>query len=120
MDWITQDYVKAEAKKGRKQALECTRLHWQQLVKAGLKELEKALYERVSIYNEYCAMCGKYYPLCSRCPLRCHNVWDEAYDKFREWEKNSTRSNWRKWKKAAKAMLAKIDRLYGRLYGSKR
>jgi len=121
MDWITKDYVKAEAEKGRKQAIECTRLHWQQLVKAGPKELDKVFKVKVTICSAHCAMCHKYLlsgadMMCPRCLLKCGDVWKEARDALYKWRNNFTRTNWRKWKEAAKAMLAKIDRLYERLY----
>lgn len=127
MDWITQEYVKAEAEKGRKQAIECAQLHWRQLVKAGPEELEKALSGRVEISNDYCAMCQRYYDFgcydiskkCRKCHLKCNNIWQYACNALDEWIDNPTRAHWRKWKVAAKAMLAKIDRLHERLYRSK-
>ena len=125
MDWITKGYVRSEAIKGRKQAIECTQLHWRQLYKAGPKELKKACTMiRVSISSDYCAMCQRYLlyragMMCPKCFLKCRDVWNEACDTFFQWKGDPTRTNWRKWKQAAKAVLAKIDRLHERLYGSK-
>jgi hypothetical protein len=134
MDWLTKDYIQAEAKKGRKRAIECTRLHWWQLWKAGPKELNVKLGSHVDISNEYCAMCLRYfkadkrntYGKCYNCPLNCWKIWFIAEESLGEWgvsldgwDENAIRSNWRKWKQASKAMLDKIDRLYERLYGSK-
>lgn len=126
MDWITQEYVKAEAKKGRKRAIECTQLHWQQLVKAEPKELDKALNckDKVTIFISHCSLCLRYYyttgksKRCIRCPLECMTLWLEVNHYRLKWANNPTCTNWRKWKQAAKAMLAKIDRLHERLYGS--
>jgi hypothetical protein len=126
MDWLTKDYIKAEAAKGRKQAIECTRLHWQQLVKAGPKKLRKACDNDLArIDSDLCAMCARYFVSgrdkpgkCLTCPLNCWKLWWKASDSHYEWyDEIDTRTNWRKWKQAAKAMLAKIDRLYERLYG---
>lgn len=114
MDWITQKYVAAEAKKGDRQALECTRLHWQQLVKAKPKELKKALDEnKVTVRSYYCAMCLRYESDCSQCFLIC-KLWPEAFRTIKRWVLNPTRYYWRKWRKAAKAMLADIDAVYER------
>ena len=130
MDWITKEYVKSEAAKGRRQAIECTQLHWQQLCKAGPKELQKALdNSKVEIDDFHCAMCRRYYQYndlcnkCRKCLLQCRGIsdgiWDNACNSLDDWCDNPTRANWRKWKQAAKAILAKIDRLHERLYGSK-
>lgn len=127
MDWITQEYVKAEAKKGRKQAIECTQLHWQQLWKADQQEIECAMDRDVDMSADYCAMCIRYFEKdnrnkhgkCYNCLLNCwknHEIVIENYD---NWEFHPNCTNWQEWKQAAKAMLAKIDRLHERLYGSK-
>lgn len=50
-----------------------------------------------------------------------YSTWDEAKAGHAAMvERVKAIPIWHKWKKAAKAMLAKIDRLYERLYGSKR
>jgi hypothetical protein len=126
MDWLTKDYIQAEAKKGRKQAIECTRLHWQQLVKAGPDALSDGLKcDDVDISSGYCAMCLRYTDWmnrnpCKKCLLVCLEVWGIANSMLWNWRKKPIRSNWRKWKQASKAMLSKIDRLYERVYGSKK
>lgn len=126
MDWITKEYIKSEAAKGRRQAIECTQLHWRELAKAKPKELEEAFDNKdVTITTDYCAICQRYLlsgagMMCPKCLLKCRDVWNKARDTFYQWRNNPTRINFRKWKQAAKAVLAKIDRLHKRLYGSKK
>jgi len=74
MNWLTQNEIKAAAKKSLKAAKACSLQHWQQLRQATPKELFAALnHDDVEITVEFCALCQRYLSghrtLCRRCPL---------------------------------------------------
>lgn len=75
MNWLKVEYIQAQAKKGRRPALECSIEHWEQLAGATLKEITEALKNKlVSIGNSYCSLCYRYhdaeYEYCVYCPAK--------------------------------------------------
>jgi len=79
--YLTQKQIKAAAKAGLVEALECSRIHWRQLEAAGpgdfWHEMRKTVVEtRISYGYRHCALCHRYgdlkndvFPDCSRCVL---------------------------------------------------
>ena len=60
INWLTQEYIQGEAKKGNLPALMCSIEHWEQMLKAGPKRLREAkMANRVSEQGNYCALCIK-------------------------------------------------------------
>jgi len=120
INWLFREYIKLQAK-SRKTAVLCSRLHWWQLKIAGPKELKRALdLKLVDTHAGFCALCGRYEPAtiqCEKfCPLRCGDVWGEAYSTLRKWQQNPTSINWRKWKKASAIVYEKLEKIVKRLY----
>lgn len=75
MKWLTTEYIQAQAKKGRRQALEATMEHWEQMAKATWRELVTGMRSgKVSIFTTHCALCARYYVSrnCGRCILKKH------------------------------------------------
>ncbi len=77
MKWLTTEHIQAEAKKGRRQALECSIEHWEQLAGATYRELVYGMCNgKVAIHATYCAFCSRYFYAagvgkgCKECPLR--------------------------------------------------
>ena len=72
--WLTQKQVKEAAKKSRKAAIECSRLHWEQLATATDEESgnkRDSLMMSVLDGHEYCALCKRFFAecRCNDCPL---------------------------------------------------
>lgn len=75
MEWLTTDYIQAQAQKGRRQALECSIEHWRQLAGATYNSIKRAIDKGlVDVGSDYCALCEKYYSdfHCGPCPLCRH------------------------------------------------
>ena len=123
MNWLTQKQVKDEAKKGRKAALFCCWLHWHQCTTATNKEIiERRIRIEGMICFNYCAMCRKYFDWpndCPKCVLQCHEMWRVAERILSNLQYYTTSDNYHKWRKASRAILAKIERTIERLYGEK-
>lgn len=75
MDWLTQEEIKAAAKKSEKAAIACSVKHWEQILAATKWELQRA--DHAIMYGKNCALCirhkDKYDPKhsthCSQCSL---------------------------------------------------
>ena len=120
MKWLSKQYINDEARKGRKEALLCSRKHWEQLCSATQRELKEAP-ESIA-YGMYCAMCHRYSgnDVCySPCVLRCmsNNRWADAHSAFTNFEAKKCYSNFCIWRKYARIMLGWINHTIERLYG---
>ena len=96
MKWLTQKQVKEAAKKSRKAAIECSRLHWEQLATCTKGEL-LAKTRQLSEYHDligcdYCSLCIRYRgdnSSCDECPIsddqNCvkKSQWRKCYNTFR-------------------------------------
>ena len=114
MNWVTQAEA-VEAAKTRKGAIECTRKKWRQVCRATKKEL---------IANDYklgeCALCWRYFFADlerASCPLPCGEPdvccpeWQAARYALHNWSHDQSPENWRKWGKAKRAVLARLERI---------
>ncbi len=73
MKWLTQKQVKAAAAKGRKPAIRCSLVHWQQIRTATKAELCKQMYA-ITFGPSLCGLCQYYNRQCGRCPLKVNGV----------------------------------------------
>ena len=96
INWLTAEQVKAEAKKGPKEAMAVTKLHWLQLSEATLEQLEKQFESNRKLWyyikNNLCGLCEYYNHydssgLTRKCPLfersrlgncKCCDEWMEV------------------------------------------
>lgn len=87
MKWLTTEHIQAQAKKGRRQALECSIEHWEQLAGATFEELECLKSDEVNMGTSNCALCLRH-DGCSSCPASRGRVcggskksqWRKVYD----------------------------------------
>ena len=123
--WLTPKQVKAAAKRGRKAAMCCSWVHWNQFCTATEKEL-RAIISKLDnfwnlVYGRYCALCQKY-PRgdrdCNRCGLNCDgksSPWIDARNAFMDWV--GGRSSLTAWRKQARRMRDYIGRRIVKEYG---
>ena len=58
MKWLTQKYIRKQAKKSKRAAIKVSVEHWRQLAEATEEELVKAVEKgQVSIGPEFCGLC---------------------------------------------------------------
>lgn len=116
MQWLTEREAK-KAAKTRKGAIACSRKKWKQLSTATQTEV-------IALGNEPpCALCRRYYLVSSKfqhktCPIRtqadqitgntCCQEWRSAASARYAFIYRPTLANFRKWRKAARAMLSRL------------
>jgi hypothetical protein len=76
IDWITPEYVRQQAQKGDKEALDCSILHWTQIVEAGYDGYQAARHQLKTVINsKHCALCQRYRadgrPTSQTCVTKC-------------------------------------------------
>ena len=128
MKWLTTEHIQAQAKKGRKEALECSIEHWRQLAGATFKELLAGSIAGETHYGPaFCALCLRYEKGCGYCPLKqfgkgCHGVSTqyrkaEDTDFFeRPYDKHDLK-NYNAFHREAKKMLKVLKDVHKKLYG---
>ena len=99
INWLSKEYIKQESQKGLKEALDCSILHWQQIVDAGYNIFKQAKeYKLVDMGIDYCSLCLRQEKTsgrrnrCDSCPLKScgsgslwEKVWQaESITKFEE------------------------------------
>lgn len=95
MKWLTQKQVDAAAKKGKLPALECSDLHWTQLIEATEEELRKKINQTEGlIEGRYCACCCaskkcRNCLLCGQPVSCCKGRWGNASSALNRWRRNS-------------------------------
>lgn len=114
MNWLTLKQIKQAAKTSDKAALECSRLHWEQLAKWQPKALEKACVEGlISIHGGFCANCVRHSAKCPECILAtndtgswkcCNGLWEAAWRAYNLWKGNPTPATYKAFRDAAKAV----------------
>ncbi len=80
MNWLTLTQINEAAKTSDKTALECSRLHWEQIATCTQEEWNKGFERnRVHLGIKRCSCCMRYYDRleesCTICPLR---GWDST------------------------------------------
>lgn len=128
MKWLTQEYIQAQAKKGPRQALECSIEHWEQFAGATLKELQIAFKNRVvNIAPGFCALCARYLGDkcdCSYCPLYRYQgadcgvgtQWGKVSNIGFEW--NRTKRKYPAFHRESGKMAKVLRQVHKKLYGS--
>lgn len=121
MKFITQAYVKAEAKKSKKAAIKCSILHHEQLLAASYEELRKkhiSLKTRGLIGGKYCALCQRFL-LCRQCPLaKAGNIcgvvgslWEEVRFQYNMMYKTDKREYYTAFRAAERKLIAALKEL---------
>ena len=129
MTYLTLTQINEAAKTSDKAALECSRLHWEQIATWLPKAFIKACFrQEVSIKSDLCACCHRYQTQyhetdCRRCPLGagatelkcCNGLWVKANDALIGYIELNTLANYKKFYYAAKAVeryiAAKIEEM---------
>ena len=127
--WLTEKQVQRAAKRGRKAALLCSIKHWEQLSSANTEQI-KALFNSYYLTCTFCALCTRYNftgrtrNACGNCKLFClgklpdfGGAWYKASDAFDSYETFRICRAWTRWKRASKALLRRIIKLYESEYG---
>jgi len=115
INWQTRDQVAKAAEHSKKAAWECAIVHWQQMEKATIKQLLEAHPEKVAIIPPTCALCQRY-PDCKGCPINCSPEAGRAFRALSRLAEGKTQVRVIEWKKAVRAMLAKLVRGYVKTY----
>ena len=119
MKWITDEEA-TEAARTKKGAIAASLKKWDQLARATKQEMLD-----LDSDEPPCALCKRYIwgnfkhascPLykeseCTRGRTTCCAEYETAARTRMAWEDNEAPSNWRKWRKAARAMRDKIEAL---------
>ena len=114
-EWITQEYVKEQAKISGCAALDCSITHWKQILLAGYDGYKKAYYlHKTTMDGEFCALCMYkqiHYKHCSDCILGDCNKEKSL------WQKTSyaTKDNW---EKSIIPLLNKLITIRNEKYGN--
>lgn len=115
MKWLTQKYIKTQAKKSERAAIKVSWEHWEQLATATEKELRKALWgsrPKVTIGRNYCSLCQRYIvakECCDECPIYCFSTWTPVYHALYKWENGNGRYS--TFVKKARTMADKLKAL---------
>lgn len=126
--WLTKKQVQRAALRGRKAAILCSIKHWEQLSSADQKQVQGL--DDASICCGHCALCTKYdfigrgHGACGDCKLHClvksggiPGFWSKASGAFDNVKEFADSKSWARWKRASKAVLRKIIKLYESEYG---
>lgn len=126
--WLTEKQVKKAAAHGRKAALLCSIKHWEQLSSANKEQILALAFDHIC--SEFCALCLRYdfikrsWSACAHCGLHCVEIrgtqpgmWQKAKRAFDSYREHYCSQGWAKWKRASKALLYRIIKLYEKEYG---
>lgn len=114
---------KVEGKASRKRALIQSIKKWMMLSTVPANKL-------VGYYHTSCALCVRYCERCDRktiCPLDVNGkgcapageLWDVANTAYDSWCNSPTTTNFRRYRKAARALLCVLQEAFDKLYGEK-